>query len=102
MSRPPPRPLALEEEDEAGGHGSSADADAPAPPAELLVSDSKLTALIFSHGTTVDWLKEALIAHGFGYRFILWSMPLKQRAKVGGHQQDGARIGLGILPCLLQ
>ncbi|KAI3434920.1 hypothetical protein D9Q98_002974 [Chlorella vulgaris] len=92
-----------------GGGGGEAGEQAPAvPPAEAaLVSDSKLQALlkelrhmrranpqakalIFSqYVSTIEWLKTALTAAGFGYRFISGSMPLKQRAKaINAFQQD--------------
>jgi SNF2 family DNA or RNA helicase len=44
--------------------------------------------------STIEWLKTALTAAGFGYRFISGSMPLKQRAKaINAFQQDPPTTG---------
>lgn len=49
----------------------------------MRAADSSSKALIFSQFVgTLDWLKGALAAEGFGHRYIDGAMPLKKRIEV--------------------
>jgi SNF2 family DNA or RNA helicase len=52
-------------------------------------------ALVFTqYNSTLEWLKKALPAAGFGYRSISGSMPLNQRTKaIENFQRDPPTTG---------
>jgi SNF2 family DNA or RNA helicase len=54
-----------------------------------------LQALVFTqYNSTLEWLKKALPAAGFGYRSISGSMPLNQRTKaIENFQRDPPTTG---------